>query len=95
MPDPPKKFYTWKYKLKNVQPNILYWYIHVRENTEQIFVGIRNFYKETDEQEIIFAMDLSEHSGFTPFTRELTLFNSPGIFGFIGTREGARFAPTH
>ena len=55
---------------------ILYWYIHIRENTEQIFVGIRTFYKETDKQEIIFAMDLSEHSGFTPFTRELTLPNA-------------------
>ena len=54
----------------------LYWYIHIRENTEQIFVGIRTFYKETDKQEIIFAMDLSEHSGFTPFTRELTLPNA-------------------
>ena len=43
----------------------------IRNNTDQLFIGIRDFHKETDAQDIITAMDLSEHIGFTPLTREL------------------------
>ena len=40
-----------------------------KENTDHIFIGIRSFrHAETDKQDVITAMDLSEHVGFPPLT---------------------------
>ena len=41
-----------------------------RNNSDYLMIGIRDFYSETSDRDIIIAMDYSEHIGFTPFTRK-------------------------
>lgn len=35
-----------------------------------IFIGIRDFYKNPNDQDMIIAMDMSEHIGFRMLTRK-------------------------
>ena len=35
-----------------------------------MFIGIRDFHKNTTDQNVIIAMDMSEHVGFRPLTRK-------------------------
>ena len=35
-----------------------------------MFIGIRDFHKNSTDQDVIIAMDMSEHVGFRPLTRK-------------------------
>ena len=38
--------------------------------SNRMFIGIRDFHKNTTDQNVIIAMDMSEHVGFRPLTRK-------------------------
>ena len=40
-----------------------------------MFIGIRDFHKNDTDQNVIIAMDMSQHVGFRPLTREKLCFS--------------------
>ena len=41
-----------------------------RGGLNRMFIGIRDFHKNSTDQDVIIAMDMSEHVGFRPLTRK-------------------------
>ena len=41
-----------------------------RGESNHMFIGIRDFHKNETDQDVIIAMDMSEHVGFRPLTRK-------------------------
>ena len=42
-----------------------------RGGLNRMFIGIRDFHKNESSQDVIIAMDMSEHVGFRPLTRKI------------------------
>ena len=54
-----------------------------RSESAHMFIGIRDFHKNETDQDVIIAMDMSEHVGFRPLTRKKAETSSKSHFAQI------------